>query len=621
LTHAGLSIRGAIRDWEDAWRHTEVWRELFVDGDDKVLAQALLNDLGCPRNPQDGLQELFAVGAFDAIEQLLALQHFRDEAGQHDWDSEVSRLAMVREQARWDVELNRSELERRAHAVFQTLPESDAAVAEAVRWSTRDRRRALDALRDVELGIARAEEVRLSDMRKDFEARRSEFDEHRCRAIERGIEARDIALVSSLLAGDAEERLFTQRPIPPRPRPGPYGDRDPAVLCRWILDGSGGPVDFYAQWNPADDGTHALIDCMHDLRTAPKLDQSKVAKLALEFCRLLGGVDQQPAVRIQGEWAWGRLGKLIDPACPGIASFNFRLVMSAALGDADSTLDACTEDGVINVVLTAKSQDVVAVRAVNLTPWDVIRFLRAPQDFKTNFLRHVCEQLPLQMLISHEDWLSGVWLDQFPAQEIRSDQFVGATFSELRFAAERVMDISGQRCEGRALDRLACYCAGRPALLGGLLRSLFADLEERATPRQAVVAAREVQLAFQTARYEAMVNLVVFTRLEDHPVDMLVLAATIVSAEPNSAYGRIALVDDILMWTGAEDFGPSVQVATESVENLAKLGFIEPVDERKVRLVNRTGVFALFHKLEHSAADSFYERAKKNYLQSQLAKH
>lgn len=153
-------------------------------------------------------------------------------------------------------------------------------------------------------------------------------------------------------------------------------------------------------------------------------------------------------------------------------------------------------------------------------------------------------------------------------------------FRAVRAFAERILDVHGIAVNDQALDRIAYYSAGRPALAYALLRTLFANRAKGGLPAGATLERSHVETAVHDPLFAARVRPWILDPIERSPQLRMAYAGAIAALSLDGS-----LVDRLPRWSCAqirdflhEEDLPVIDGDFELAMNrLADLEVIEPV--------------------------------------------
>ncbi len=387
--------------WPDVWHHGLVWRTIHTEdatvGD---LQDAYLRDLASPTEPEEIAEALLEDGAFAAAETLLQDPGYLEAAKNLDIDDLQSELTRRRIESQANVLAISDEFLRRSRRAAAGIAKVDARLQEAYRWATRDTMKSRAALAAVRIDVERAEAELADDLRNELSDQIRLLSPDRAgvaawqAAVERALHEKHFDVVKSLLAANPDTLLEneSERLVLPLGL-GPFGNEDPAEICRWSLDGVGGPPDFYAYWDPLKGGpsARAILQALHAIciSQSPTIDQ--VLQFVIELERLI-----DPAVAYEREIEpidggfRTTLHVLEDVACPVLPAGGVSLYIEVERG----LLRAGIEPDARPSIVFSKYPECEADGNFSvLTPWDIHRCLARPMDFRFNLLHIICTQL------------------------------------------------------------------------------------------------------------------------------------------------------------------------------------------------------------------------------------
>lgn len=202
-------------------------------------------------------------------------------------------------------------------------------------------------------------------------------------------------------------------------------------------------------------------------------------------------------------------------------------------------------------------------------------------------------QRPIRALLAGGFEVRDLLAREFPDAELC--RIEPLPFRAMRAFAERILDVHGISFNDQALDRIAYYSAGRPALAYSLLRALFVNRAKGGLPSGATLERSHVETAVHDPLFAARVRPWILAPIERSPQLRMAYAGAIAALSLDGS-----LVDRLPRWSCAqirdflhEEDLPVIDGDFELAMNrLADLEVIEPVSGPESPVVLSTGAIS-----------------------------
>jgi len=213
-------------------------------------------------------------------------------------------------------------------------------------------------------------------------------------ALDRAVREKHFDLVRLLLAADPgvigqhnEERVMMPVGVLPF-----RGSNTAEEVCRWSLDGEGGPPEFYSCWDPLRGGVEAkqLLEVLRGMCSG-FLNISMATAFVSELERLLGwtACDSPELTQIPGGFT-AKLTGLNDITCPGMIAGGVRIYLPIEWEIMKSNI---ADNADLAVIFWLQSEGGPDGNRVFLTSWDILQSLARPSAFRVELLRIISAQL------------------------------------------------------------------------------------------------------------------------------------------------------------------------------------------------------------------------------------
>jgi hypothetical protein len=421
---SGIDLLSLLQRWPGRWRHAELWRIACgaAPPDGEVIARSVLESISRPLDPLEVFRRLLDDGAFSAAEALLEYPPFADAVddtlialgSELDLDN---RRFQVRGQflSALDVLLMRNQ------RAGSPIAADDPRLAEALEWSSHDKKRADRLLMEIENAVRDAEIERVALLRTRLEERLAraggDVPASWRDAVERCLDQRQMDIAEALISGPFGDAADADGALPLPLENARFANISAAQLCRWILGREAATSGFFPRWDvlSIDAANRSLIETIERLAGAGT-SVDDVARLAGELQTRLNVVAARAAVERFGDVYRTALRGLEDEACPVFAegAVPFFVAGEGAIPD------EATRGVPLAIVFHTGRELQAPVGYVRLTAWDIVRCLVRPDDFGFNLLRILASQVSRHRFIPQRDRSPNNWMARARSADARN---------------------------------------------------------------------------------------------------------------------------------------------------------------------------------------------------------
>jgi len=406
-------LRTFLIGWPELWRYPNLWCAIHGHTSIESWIRAFIDDLAEPREVTQIPEYMLSRGAYDAAAALLERVDLLGNAPAVDVHYLQGDLAHRRLKAQARVLAAADELVARSDRAGGAITKEDPRLQEAYRLAIQDEVASMDLVSAVRADVEQAEGQSADRLHAELRHRLSRTDADGAllrrwkTAVERALREKHIDLARFLIETEPDGL-------------NPYGDdgvivptgilpfrsKSPTEICRWLLDGQGGPPELYACWDPLRTGSEAkaALSALYDLCSSEYVTSDMAAGFLSALEQLLGyaGTDTPELRTVPGALVAGLRG-LADRCCFGPVGGNVKICFPTDWDRCKTHLISCDEPFV--VFRWAPHLD-VDDRFVSLTPWDILQCLSRPDGFRTELLHTINAQRRLQPLPVQpaDDW-------------------------------------------------------------------------------------------------------------------------------------------------------------------------------------------------------------------------
>src|ERR1051326_7856120 len=421
---SGIDLLSLLQRWPGRWGHAELWRIACgaAPPDGEVIARSVLESISRPLDPLEVFRRLLDDGAFSAAEALLEYPPFADAVddtlialgSELDLDN---RRFQVRGQflSALDVLLMRNQ------RAGSPIAADDPRLAEALEWSSHDKKRADRLLMEIENALRDAEIERVALLRPRLPGRAAraggDVPASWRDAVERCLDQRQMDIAEALISGPFGDAADADGALPLPLENARFANISAAQLCRWILGREAATSGFFPRWDvlSIDAANRSLIETIERLAGAGT-SVDDVARLAGELQTRLNVVAARAAVERFGDVYRTALRGLEDEACPVFAegAVPFFVAGEGAIPD------EATRGVPLAIVFHTGRELQAPVGYVRLTAWDIVRCLVRPDDFGFNLLRILASQVSRHRFIPQRDRSPNNWMARARSADARN---------------------------------------------------------------------------------------------------------------------------------------------------------------------------------------------------------